>query len=455
MSDGRGGSGGHGGSGAAGEAVRTVERALAAVLSARSTSGGEGSRGGGGSRGAEGLAGTVGLGGIDTGASLLAADPAADEELRRRGEQFVRLAWERGWQPADVVRLVRRDLEDHHIRLAAELIATEARRYERLPPRWAAQLAELGADPGPEPGGRRGAGAAPPYRADRFSYATAVLELYLLLIRLPAIEPVGPVPGTPVHLPAADDEPRMLTRIRALLAKAEATGYPQEAEALTAKAQELMARHSIDEALLADRTHRGDVPGACRIGVDAPYETAKAILLDAVASANRCRAVWNGAFGFSTVVGFEPDLEAVELLHTSLLVQGTSAMTRAEAAQRASGRKRTKTFRQSFLMAYAHRIGERLARTTEQVTGQVAERAAERAAEDGARGVDALLPVLAARDVAVADRTDRMFPQTVATRVRGVTDAEGWNHGTSAADAAHVPGGPGAKDRRGRIRPAG
>ncbi|MCL7380928.1 DUF2786 domain-containing protein [Streptomyces sp. 35G-GA-8] len=423
---------------AAGAAARTVERALAAALSARS-----GDRGG--------------ADGIDTGASLLAADPAADTELRLRGEEFVRLAWERGWGPADVGRLVRRDLDGPHLRILAELTAAEARRYERLPPRWAAQLAELDEER-----------EARPHRTDRFSYATAVLELYLLLVRLPAIEPVGPVPGTPLHLAApADGEPRMLTRIRALLAKAEATGYPQEAEALTAKAQELMARHSIDEALLADRTHRGDVPGACRIGVDAPYETAKAILLDAVASANRCRAVWNSAYGFSTVVGFEPDLEAVELLHTSLLVQGTAAMTRAEAAQRAAGRKRTKTFRQSFLLAYAHRIGERLALATEQVTEQAtAEQSAEERAARPDRGVGGLLPVLAAREVAVADRTDRMFPETVATRVRGATDAEGWTHGTSAANAARVPGGPGAAggpdsadrpggtDRRGRIRPA-
>ena len=95
--------------------------------------------------------------------------------------------------------------------------------------------------------------------------------------------------------------------------------------------------------------------------MDAPYETAKAILLDAVASANHCRAVWNSELGFSTVVGFEGDLEAVELLYTSLLVQGTAAMTKAEAAQRAGGRKRTKTFRQSFLLAYAGRLGDLLA----------------------------------------------------------------------------------------------
>jgi hypothetical protein len=212
----------------------------------------------------------------------------------------------------------------------------------------------------------------------------------------------------------------MLTRIRALLAKAEATGYPEEAEALTAKAQELMARHSLDEALLAARTHRPDAPAACRIGVDAPYESAKAILLDAVASANRCRAVWNSDFGFSTVVGFDGDLEAVELLYTSLLVQGTTAMTRAEAGQRAGGRKRTKTFRQSFLMAYAHRLGERLEAVADEVV------------------TADLLPVLASRDVAVTDRAEEMFPRTTTTRVRGVTDEAGWTHGRAAADSAQV-----------------
>ena len=130
--------------------------------------------------------------------------------------------------------------------------------------------------------------------------------------------------------------------------------------------------------------------------------------------------MWNSGFGFSTVVGFESDLEAVELLHTSLLVQGTAAMTRAEAEQRAGGRKRTKTFRQAFLAAYAHRIGDRLAAVAEEVTGQ---------SQEGG-----LLPVLAARDVAVAGRTDDMFPQTVTTRVRGVSDASAGRRACAAAD---------------------
>ncbi|MEV6003591.1 DUF2786 domain-containing protein [Streptomyces griseomycini] len=346
---------------------------------------------------------------LDTGASLLAADPAADAELDRRGEEFVATAWRRGWQPADVVRIVRRELDDVHVRLVSALIRAQAPHDDRpRGPRWNAQLDEVTADPAP--------------RADRFSHATAVLELYRLLLRLPALEPLeeAAAPGPRDRRP----ESRVLGRIRALLAKAEATGFPEEAEALSAKAQELMARHSVDEALLAAQAPSGEAPGACRIGVEPPYEQAKAVLLDAVAGANHCRAVWNEPLGFSTVVGFASDLEAVELLYTSLLVQATTAMTKAEAAQRAGGRKRTKTFRQSFLAAYAHRVGTRLAAAAESQVG------------------DDLLPVLASREVAVADRTDRLFPETTTTRLRGVSDAAGWEEGARAADDARVGARP-------------
>jgi len=281
-------------------------------------------------------------------------------------------------------------------------------------PRWTAQLDELTTDATDAP-------ETPP-RTDRFSHATSLLELYRLLLRLPTLEPVDERDhdDKPGAARRTGPESRMLTRIRALLAKAEATGFPDEAEALTAKAQELTARYSIDEALLAARAPAPDAPGACRIGVEPPYEQAKAVLLDAVATANHCRTVWNEPFAFSTVVGFEADLEAVELLYTSLLVQATHAMTKAEAAQRAGGRRRTKTFRQSFFAAYAHRMGIRLAAAAEtQVT-------------------DDLLPVLASREVAVTAHADRMFPNTTTTRLRGVTDAAGWTEGAEAADRARM-----------------
>src|SRR3974377_713718 len=62
----------------------------------------------------------------------------------------------------------------------------------------------------------------------------------------------------------------------------------------------------------------------------------------------------------STVVGFPSDLDAVELLYTSLLVQANTAMLREGAKKDAYGRSRTRAFRQSFLVAYAYRIGVRL-----------------------------------------------------------------------------------------------
>ncbi|GAT81745.1 hypothetical protein STXM2123_2445 [Streptomyces sp. F-3] len=341
---------------------------------------------------------------LDTGASLLAADPASDAELARRGRELVAAAWRRGWQPADVVRVARRELDDIHVRLLAALVRAQAKEDRPRGPHWTAQLGELTEEE--------------PARTDRFSYATAVLELYRLLVRLPALEHLDEPVGAP------RPESRVLTRIRALLAKAEATGFPEEAEALSAKAQELMARHSIDEALLAARAPAPDAPAACRIGVEPPYEQIKAMLLDVVATANHCRAVWNESLGFSTVVGFEADLEAVELLHASLLLQAMTAMTRAEAEQRAAGRRRTRTFRQSFLAAYVHRVGTRLAAAAEaQVT------------ED-------LLPVLASRDAAVADRLDRLFPKTATTRLRGATDAAGWTEGVRAAERAEMTSRP-------------
>ncbi|GAA3893270.1 DUF2786 domain-containing protein [Streptomyces lacrimifluminis] len=361
---------------------------------------------------------------LDTGASLLAADPAADAELARHGEEFVASAWRRGWQPADLVRLVRRELDDVHVRLVSALISAQAPNDRARGRRWTEQLTDLAVTP------------APP-RADRFTHATTVLELYRLLLGLPTLESLDEQPAVAGEGARPErPESRMLTRIRALLAKAEATGFPEEAEALSAKAQELMARHSIDEALLAAGAPAGDAPRARRLGVDAPYEEAKAVLLHAVADANRCRAVWNEALGFSTVVGFEPDLEAVELLYTSLLVQATTAMTKAEAAQRAKGRNRTKTFRQSFLAAYAHKMGTRLAATA----------AAETADAAATRTTGPLLPVLATRDLAVTAHLDQMFPTTTTTRLRGVTDEAGWTEGTAAADRAalhtrpHLPG---------------
>ena len=94
--------------------------------------------------------------------------------------------------------------------------------------------------------------------------------------------------------------------------------------------------------------------------MDAPYAGAKAHLVQAVAGANRCRSVWREALGVVTLLGAETDLDVVALLTTSLLVQANRAMLAAGRQVGRDGVSRTRSFRQSFLVAYATRIGERL-----------------------------------------------------------------------------------------------
>jgi hypothetical protein len=397
-------------------------------------------------------------------------------------------AWRAGWQPAELTRHAGRELSQEHVSVAADVIIGEMREYPAVTvdQRWAAQVAAVrassvaatavGSTGSVTPDDASWWGSDGDYLAAwqrqawaagglRDAIATAI-ELLHLLQHLPVLEQLLPLPGTarvataeraapagtaaPAGAggPAGQADERMLSRIRALLAKAESTEYAEEAEALSARAQELMAKYSIGQALLAAESGRKDDPAGRRIAVDNPYEAAKTSLLQAVATANRCRVVWSKEVGLATVVGFDADLDAVELLFTSLLVQASSAMLHAGSRQDAYGRSRTRAFRQSFLVAYAIRIGERLSQAAEHATKEAAaeQEAATRqpagavAGADGAQSAGtALVPLLANRRQAVDDAVDEMFGDTLRHgRSVRATDAEGWASGRAAADLANL-----------------
>jgi hypothetical protein len=348
-------------------------------------------------------------------------DPALFTALRTACARL----FERGWQPGELHRVVGRRGSVPHTHVVTDAVAGHLRGFRAavVDPRWRAQADALGATVWWGADERYLDGFAARWRVDRVEVLDTILVLLGILRTLPPIEILIPPPGT---APAATVQPgkvdvRLLDRVRALLAKAESTTYPAEAETYTAKAQELVARHSIDEALLAARGQAAAVvPFARRIGVDHPYESEKAALLDAVAGANRCHAVWSPELGFATVFGFDTDIDAVDLLHTSLLVQANRAMSAAEPPGGKAGRARLKTFRQSFLVGFAFRIGERLSAAAAVVV------------ED----VPTLLPVLAARDAQVRESMERVFPRTVRGRGTRVDSDEGWDSGRAAADRA-------------------
>ncbi|MFD0330099.1 DUF2786 domain-containing protein [Streptacidiphilus monticola] len=205
----------------------------------------------------------------DEAASQLVAHPplwplVSQAALVRTDEEVASL-WARNWRPADAVRAVRRAWQATETAMAVDLIAAEARRYPAaaFDRRWHEQLRELDASVWWGRDRDYLAAFAQRHRLDRFATASKLIAVLQLWRWLPRLGPVGPLPGQEqaVDLSAPlPGEPKMLGRIRALLAKAESTDFPEEAEALSAKAQELMARHSIDAALLSARSGRAETP---------------------------------------------------------------------------------------------------------------------------------------------------------------------------------------------------
>ncbi|GAA0931885.1 hypothetical protein GCM10009557_94690 [Virgisporangium ochraceum] len=323
----------------------------------------------------------------------------------------------------------------------ADGVAARMRAYSDavVDPRWSAQVAEVWWTSYAE--WLDGFGAR--LGVDRLAAVEAVVLVLRLLRQLGPIPVLIPPPGTVVGgvdprvrggrravvRPGASGDgvnTRTLDRIRGLLAKAESTTFPEEAETYTAKAQELMARHSIDAALIEAAARTTAEPAGVRIGVEAPYEMAKSMLLGEVARANRCRSVWSKALGACTVFGFPTDLELVELLYTSLLVQATAAMTAEGSRRDRHGRSSTRSFRMAFLTGYATRIGERLAG------------ASDRARRDAAAELgSSLLLVLAARAEPGQESFHAAFPNLVYREV-SVSNAEGYRSGRAAADRASL-----------------
>ena len=341
------------------------------------------------------------------------------EVLRRQLAGHVADVVRAGWTPHDLGQIVRRRLDGRHVPALVAALSAEA---DRHPPvtvadEWRRELRALGR-------GWAIDGSAAGLRAG--------FDLCALLAVLPPVTVVLPAPGqaTRVTGPVAAPSSRQLARVRSLLAKAESTAYDEEAEALSAKAQELISKYALDQILDGDegqqseRTDGSVVPR--RLWIDAPYVLAKAHLVNAVARANRCRCVVVEDLGFSTLIGMPADVDWVELLSTSLLVQADRAVLRCGRQFDLRGTSRTRSFRRAFLIAYAQRIGERLRMVSDRATD-----AAERRAGPG----NALVPLLAERSRQVDAAYMEWFPRTVA-RDTTISNRDGWASGRAAADQA-------------------
>ena len=207
-----------------------------------------------------------------------------------------------------------------------------------------------------------------------------------------------------------DTPDALLDRVRKLLVKAEAAGVtPEEAQALTAKAAELMAKYGIDRALLAAERPETDRPADRFIDIGNPWARVQAHLLCGLASALRCQCVILPRSGPGTRIhmfGFSSDIERTDVLYTSVLLQ----MWQGLAATRLPDRvPNVRAWRRSWLLGFATAVVGRVRAAEE----GAARRAAGPAGDAGSR--TAL--VLADRTEVITRSLRHAYPVTRTSRV--------------------------------------
>jgi hypothetical protein len=229
----------------------------------------------------------------------------------------------------------------------------------------------------------------------------------------------------------SDPPSALLDRVRKLLAKAEDEGVtPPEAEALTAKAAELMARYGIDRARLAASRPETDRPGSRIIDIDNPWAQVRAHLLAGLAAALRCQCVLLGTARPGArihVFGYDSDLERTDILYTSLLLQMARGLA---AAAVPAGVRSPRAWRRSWLLGFVSAVVARV-------------KAAEDRAASSAEGEKQTGPstalVLADRAVVIRRQLEQAYPVTRRTRItytgRGYSD--GYAQG-QRADIGHA-----------------
>ncbi len=201
-----------------------------------------------------------------------------------------------------------------------------------------------------------------------------------------------------------------------------------------------MTRHAIDLATVEAIGAAPGEPSIIRVAVDPPYADAKALLLQTVAAASRCRAISMATLSMSSVVGYPVDVEAVQLLFTSLLVQAQHALRLAASRSGPGDRPRSQRFRSAFLLGFADRIGDRL------------EQANRTAYADAAGSSTAFLPVLRSREERIDEFIDERWGELKSDRVRGGYDGRvGSAAASPAARPNSLPAGSHRDDRSRRV----
>lgn len=214
-----------------------------------------------------------------------------------------------------------------------------------------------------------------------------------------------------------------LDRIAALLAKAERTDNPIEAEAYLIKAQSLATQASVDLAVARARTAKREAreqPTNKTVTIGDKGQRANRHMVSLFLAIGHCNALRVDIAHNSTYViayGMPSDIEVVETLFASLATQMATSATvwlklgewrgdRYRSREGYSKEHTSQTARAAFYGAYIERIGQRLQEARDAEVERQSQRVVELEPEEiGARAGSVVTGeiVLRAKDVEVRD----------------------------------------------------
>lgn len=234
-------------------------------------------------------------------------------------------------------------------------------------------------------------------------------------------------------------ETDVIRRVQGLLAKAESSEFEAERKACYDKAQDLMTRHAVEEAVIAAE--------ATRLGKQRPREVESEVfvytmnqanrppkrhLLSGVCEANGVKPVYyNGSKKEqkAMLVGFRDDLDFVKRVYTSLYLQGhRDGGTAYLASDRYASRV---VYLTNFLLGFADTVNTRLRAQNRKTAEAIKEET----------GTSVAL-VLVSRDEAVQEKVSELFPRLRNSRNARIGTAYGATSAGRAAGArADLSGG--------------
>lgn len=242
------------------------------------------------------------------------------------------------------------------------------------------------------------------------------------------------------------DQSALANKVAALLAKAASTAaqFPEEADALNAKAAALMAKYSLDAAVVAAAQGVTEEGGITRkiIHLTGSYGIRKVHLAHGVARATGCKGIHtdfgkdrNGKRGWRyriEVFGTVSDVAWCETLYDSLASQMDSQISH-ETKRRGLAGGTGRSFGTAFVAGYTASVVQRL----KAINATVAKEAQDAASP----GQPSVSMVLASKATRVDEEVKRAYPNTTTKRVAEVNSYTGYGAGQTAGERATISRG--------------